>query len=190
MVHFLTWGSCEDEGSGSCPDPDSLLWVRAAVGTAAERLGKRSVPHQAGGALSLQPRGKWAWGMGWGGLGLFSVCASVERLLQIRIQEHPRGVQLFSDGTELRKGRIHFLEVLPGAVVGLRKQPDSTGLIPWNQHCSGAANRPPRLDACMCDAATPRHTQAHTCMHSFTCTYNVETQRGGRKFLESKEGRC
>ena len=79
---------------------------------------------------SLQPRGRWARGMGQGGLDLFSISASVEHLLQIGVKEHPCGVQLFSDGTELPKGRIHFLKVLPGAVVGLRKQPDTTGLIP------------------------------------------------------------
>ena len=165
-------------GSGQLRAP----WQRA--------WGKRSFPHQAGGTRSLQPHAKWAWGMGWGGLDLFSVRASVEHLLQIRIQEHPRGVQLFSDGTELRKGRIHFLKVLPGAVVGLRKQPDTTGLVPWKRHFSRAANRHPRLGACRCDAPIPRHTQAHTRVHSFTRTYSVETQRGGRSFLESKEGRC
>lgn len=56
--------------------------------------------------------------------------ASVEHLLQICIQEHPGGVQLFSDSTELRKGWVHLLKVLPGAVVGLWKQPDMTGLAP------------------------------------------------------------
>lgn len=81
--------------------------------------------------------------MRWGGLNLFSVSASVEHLLQIRIQEHPGGVQLFSDGTELQKGWVHFLKVLPGAVVGLGKQPDTTGLVPWSWHLSGAANGQP-----------------------------------------------
>lgn len=63
---------------------------------------------------------------------LISVSASVEHLLQIRVQEHPGGVQLFSDGTELGKGWVHFLKVLPGTVVGLWKQPDKKGLVPWS----------------------------------------------------------
>ena len=52
------------------------------------------------GTLSLQPPGGGP--EGWDGVrSIYSVFASVEHLLQIRIQEHPSRVQLFSDGTEL-----------------------------------------------------------------------------------------
>lgn len=91
--------------------------------------GKRSAPHWACGTLSLQHPGGGP--EGWDGVGLMcSVSASVEHLLQIRIQEHPGRVQLFSNGTELQKGWVHFLKVLPGTVVGLWKQPNRTELIP------------------------------------------------------------
>lgn len=60
---------------------------------------------------------------------LASTPALVEDLLQVRIQEHSSGVQLLTDVTELAKGRIHFLEVLPGAVVSLWKQSEATGFV-------------------------------------------------------------
>lgn len=86
---------------------------------------------------------------------MFSVSASIEHLLQIRIQKHPSGVQLFSDGTELRKGRIHPLKILPGAVVGLRKQAEATGLVPWSWYFSEAANRHPVSTCLRCDTPPP-----------------------------------
>lgn len=116
---------------------------------------------------------------------MFSVCASVEHLLQIGVQEHPRGVQLFSDGTKPLEGWVHFLKVLPGAVVGLRKQPETTGFVSWSWHFSGAANL--CLCVCMCDppslgtqrahacrymhAHTHTHARTHACTHTHVCMY-------------------
>lgn len=60
---------------------------------------------------------------------LVSASALIEDLLQVRIQEHSSGVQLLTDATELVKGRVHFLKVLPGAVVGLWKQSEAAGLV-------------------------------------------------------------
>ena len=108
---------------------------------------------------------------------MFSVCASVEHFLQIGIQEHPRGVQLFSDGTEPLEGRVHFLKVLPGTVVGLRKQPETTGLVSQSRHFSGAANL--CLCACMCDPPSLGTHRAHACRymhahtHKPTCVYHT-----------------
>lgn len=53
----------------------------------------------------------------------------VEHLLQVRIQEHSSGVQLLADVTELSKGGVHFLKVLPGAIVGLWKQADAVDFV-------------------------------------------------------------
>lgn len=53
----------------------------------------------------------------------------VEDLLQVRIQEHSSGVQLLADVTELSKGGVHFLKVLPGAIVGLWKQADAVDFV-------------------------------------------------------------
>lgn len=116
---------------------------------------------------------------------MFSVCASVEHLLQIGVQEHPRGVQLFSDGTEPLEGWVHFLKVLPGAVVGLRKQPETTGFVSWSWHFSGAANLcrcvcmcdPPSLGTQRAHACRYMHAHAHThacthaCTHTHVCMY-------------------
>lgn len=110
------------------------------MGSVAEAPGERSVPlGPRNVAFSLIGGNS---GDGWGEL-LFSVSASVEHLFQIRIQKHPSGVQLFSDGTELWEGRIHFLKVLPGAAVGLWKQQDTRGLGPWSWDFSRAADRHP-----------------------------------------------
>lgn len=63
----------------------------------------------------------------WGSGRHVSTPALVEHLLQVRIQEHPSGVQLLTDVTELTKGGVHLLKVLPGAVVGLWEQPEAAG---------------------------------------------------------------
>lgn len=99
---------------------------------------------------------------------MFFVCASVEHLLQIGVQEHPCGVQLFSDGTEPLEGRVHFLKVLPGAVVSLRKQQETIGLVSRSWHFSGAANL--CLCACMCDPLSLGTHRTHACryMHAHT----------------------
>lgn len=64
----------------------------------------------------------------------------VEHLLQVRIQEHSSGVQLLADVTELSKGGVHFLKVLPGAIVGLWKQPDAVDFV--LTELAGYAHRP------------------------------------------------
>lgn len=101
---------------------------------------------------------------------MFSVCASVEHLLQIGVQEHPCGVQLFSDGTEPLEGRVHFLKVLPGAVVSLRKQQETAGLVSRSWHFSGAANL--CLCACMCDPLSLGMHRTHACRYMHAHTHN------------------
>lgn len=64
----------------------------------------------------------------------------VEHLLQVRIQEHSSGVQLLADVTELSKGGVHFLKVLPGAIVGLWKQADAVDFV--LTELAGYAHRP------------------------------------------------
>lgn len=103
---------------------------------------------------------------------------------------HSETPQLFSDGTELWKGRVHFLKILLGVVVGLWKQPDTTGLVPWGWHFSRAAAGTPdgrqpchtlmhsythtcmRTSACACThRCTHTHAHAHTCMHTNACAH-------------------
>lgn len=60
---------------------------------------------------------------------LASTPALVEDLLQVRIHEHSSGVQLLADVTELAKGGVHFLKVLPRASVGLWKQSEAAGFV-------------------------------------------------------------
>lgn len=60
---------------------------------------------------------------------LASTSALVEDFLQVRIQEHSSGVQLLTDVTELVEGGVHFLKVLPGAVVSLWKQSEPAGFV-------------------------------------------------------------
>lgn len=134
---------------------------------------ERAVPSRPGTEPSTHRR--WAWGMGGGGLDLFSISASVEHLLQIRVQEHPCGVQLFSDGTELWKGRIHFLKVFSGTIVGLWKQPDATSFVPWSWHFRGVSKRHPCVCVLACVTPLPPGTYVHmhTCTHTHRCAHNV-----------------
>lgn len=60
---------------------------------------------------------------------LASASTLVENLFQVRIQEHSSGVQLLADVTELVKGGVHFLKVLPGAIVGLWTQSAASGFV-------------------------------------------------------------
>lgn len=169
-VLFLAWGCCEDkEGRrGICPArarPIAVGWSSYGLCGRGPR-GKVCSPQAKNTAFSLIGGNP---GEGWGELFLFSVSASVEHLLQICIQKHPSGVQLFSDGTELWEGRIHFLKILPGAAVGLWKQQVQEALVPGADISAGLQTGTPCPCACMCDIPTCRHT--HTRMHPSTHTH-------------------
>lgn len=86
-------------------------------------------------SIPQRPQKPERWGR------LAATPALVEHLLQVRIQEHPGGVQLLSDATELPKGRVHFLKVLPGAIVGLWKQPEAAG-FDFTELAGQASDRP------------------------------------------------
>lgn len=170
-VLFPAWGCYEDTGgrkAGALPIWGSLPWGGGAGGAVADGLAGEGCPQQAGTEPSTHRR--WAWGMGGGGLDLFSISASVEHLLQIRVQEHPCGVQLFSDGTELWKGRIHFLKVFSGTIVGLWKQPDATSFVPWSWHFRGVSKRHPCVCVLACVTPLPPGTYVHMHTHAQVCT--------------------
>lgn len=99
------------------PEPSLSLWSGGEVSShcACEAL-----------LCSPDPRGQQKCeGSGW----FVSTPALVEDFLQVRIQEHSSGVQLLTDVTELVKGGVHFLKVLPGAIVGLWKQSEAPGFV-------------------------------------------------------------
>lgn len=92
----------EKEAKRPCPEPSPSLGSEGEVGSLL-----RPCPHPQG-SRSVRGQG-----------GLLPLPASVKHLLQVGIQEHSSGVQPLPDVTELAKGRVHFLKVLPGAIVGL-----------------------------------------------------------------------
>lgn len=111
---------------------------------------------------------------------MFSVCASVEHLLQIGVQEHPCGVQLSRMAQNPLEGRVHFLKVLPGAVEPQEATgDDSRPCFPELYFMANLC-----LCACMCDPLSSgmhrthagRYMHAHThnphaCAHTHVCMY-------------------